>query len=321
MLQHTTSALIGHTGFVGTTLMQTRTFTDAYHSRNIAEIAHRSFDLLVCAGAPASMWAANQDPGADEANLIALSATLSSVDVKHFVLISTIAVFDDPSAGYDEHRAGYEIEKAYGRNRRAFEERLQARFPDIHILRLPALFGKGLKKNFVFDLINPVPSFLRPDAYAALHDKIEPSLAAVLAGLYRLDGSLNMMVLDRPALDLRSDKPDLTRAIIAAGMDAARFTNSASEFQYYDMSRLANDIDKVIADDLRVVNICSEPVSAGEIHAELTGARFENAGPPVMREDMRSIHAGRFDGTDPYLFDRHDTLNRLKRFYQSEVSR
>lgn len=318
MLSLTNSALIGHTGFVGTTLSQTRKFTDHYNSSNITDVGGRRFDLLVCAGAPASMWAANQDPAADVANLTALSDVLETVDVKRFVLISTIAVLDDPGAGYDERGAAYEGVKAYGRNRRAFEERLQACFPDIHILRLPALFGKGLKKNFIFDILNPVPSFLRPDRFASLKANIGSGVADALADFYRLNSMLGMMELDRAALDRSDRKESLTQAIISAEMEAARFTNSASRFQYYDLSRLADDIDTVIAANLRVLNVCSEPISAGDIYRHLTGVEFVNDAPPIVRENMRSIHADRFGGSGPYLFDRPDTLNRLQTFYRTE---
>ncbi len=321
MILDAPTALVGHTGFVGSTLLRTRTFTDLYNSRTIASIAGRAFDVLVCAGAPASMWAANRDPAGDEANLKALGDTLSTVKAKHLVLISTIAVLDDPAAGYDERHASYEVEKAYGRNRRAFEERLRAVFPTMHTVRLPALFGAGLKKNFVFDVINPVPSFLPPERFAVLKEAVGDTMADALAELYRFDTGLNMMALNRSALALSPAKEELTEAVAAAGMQATQFTNSQSEYQYYDMSRLAEDIDRVIENDLDVVNICSEPIAARDIHVELTGVPFDNDRSPLVREDMRTVHADMFGGTGHYLYDRADTLARLKRFYRAETGR
>ena len=312
---YSNSALVGHTGLVGTNLLRTRTFDDLFNSSNIADIEGRQFDLLVCAGAPANMWAANQDPAADAANLATLGNLLGTLKIKNFVLISTIAVFDDVSAGYDEESVSYEATKAYGRNRRSFEARLQASFPDIRILRLPALFGLGLKKNFVFDILNPVPSFLKTDRFESLQRRLNPSLLGVLTDLYRYDPVLTMMVLDRPALDRSSAKPELEQAIMSEKMEAARFTNSASQFQYFDLSLLANYIDAVIESDLRIVNIWSEPISAEDIHVELRGAPFSNDAPTVVREDMHTIHAERFGGVEPYMFDRTDTLARLRAFY------
>ena len=47
------TALIGSTGFVGGNLQRQAAFDDGYHSRNIESLAGKSYDLIVCAGAPA----------------------------------------------------------------------------------------------------------------------------------------------------------------------------------------------------------------------------------------------------------------------------
>lgn len=48
-----TTALIGSTGFVGTTLRSQTSFDEYYHSTDINNIDEKSFDLVVCAAAPA----------------------------------------------------------------------------------------------------------------------------------------------------------------------------------------------------------------------------------------------------------------------------
>ena len=40
------SALIGYTGFVGSTLLRQRPFDEQYNSKNIREIAGQQFDLI-----------------------------------------------------------------------------------------------------------------------------------------------------------------------------------------------------------------------------------------------------------------------------------
>ncbi len=90
------SALIGHTGTVGGSLLDATSFTDLYNSANVAALAGRGYDLMVCSGAPASKWKANQDPAADLANLQALMTALNEVSVEQFILISTVDVFARP---------------------------------------------------------------------------------------------------------------------------------------------------------------------------------------------------------------------------------
>jgi sugar phosphate isomerase/epimerase len=53
----------------------------------------------------------------------------------------------------EDHMCDFMINNTYGSNRYLFEEFIKKTFPDNYIIRLPALFGKGLKKNIIFDLL------------------------------------------------------------------------------------------------------------------------------------------------------------------------
>jgi nucleoside-diphosphate-sugar epimerase len=146
-------ALIGHTGFVGGNLLTQAAFTHTYHSKTIDAIRGESFDHVVCAGAPAEKWKANQDPEADRTKLARLTAALAEVRARRVVLISTVDVFPTP-CGVDEDTP---IDAAaacpYGRHRYELERWVAGRF-DTLVVRLPALFGPGLKKNVVYDLLH-----------------------------------------------------------------------------------------------------------------------------------------------------------------------
>lgn len=149
------TALIGHTGFVGSNLDAATAFDARYNSRNIGEMAGRSFDLVVCAGVSAVKWMANKEPEADRAGIRALTDVLGTATIGELVLVSTIDVYPDPAAGGDEGTvidAG--ANHAYGRHRFELEQWAKARFPRVRIVRLPALFGPGLRKNAIYDLIN-----------------------------------------------------------------------------------------------------------------------------------------------------------------------
>lgn len=148
-----TSALLGHTGFVGTTLKGQTAFDDLYHSVNISDIDGKAYDLLVCAAAPAAKWKANADPDADLSNLQGLMSHLARVKAGEFVLISTVDVYRMPPAVDENTAIQPDALDAYGRNRYVLETFVRDTFPQARIVRLPGLFGAGLKKNFIFDLI------------------------------------------------------------------------------------------------------------------------------------------------------------------------
>jgi dTDP-4-dehydrorhamnose reductase len=151
----TRRALIGYTGFVGSNLRMDGEFTDFYNSSNFTEIAGETYDEIVCSGISATKWLANQEPEQDWAAIQRLLDVLAQTSAKRFVLISTIDVYPDPAKPLAEDA---ELESLpnhpYGRHRLRVETWVKERFANHLIVRLPALFGPGLKKNVIYDLLN-----------------------------------------------------------------------------------------------------------------------------------------------------------------------
>src|SRR5690242_17173248 len=111
------SALVGHSGFVGGTLLAQTSFDDLYRSTNIEQIRGRSYDILVCAAAPAAKWKANQDPEGDIANLRRLMQQLATVEACTALLISTVDVYPTPVGVYEDSAINKERSQPYGRHR------------------------------------------------------------------------------------------------------------------------------------------------------------------------------------------------------------
>jgi nucleoside-diphosphate-sugar epimerase len=147
------NALIGSTGFVGGNLARQMRFDDLFHSRNIADIRGREYETVVCAGVRAEKWKANADPAADRAGIQTLLDHLAHVTAKKFVLISTVDVYPIPTGVDEGTLIDASAASAYGRNRYELEQEIAGRF-DTTVIRLPGLFGVGLKKNVIFDLLN-----------------------------------------------------------------------------------------------------------------------------------------------------------------------
>jgi len=147
------TALIGNTGFVGGNLLRQQPFDALFNSKNIDEIVGRSFDLVVCAGARAEKWKANAEPDRDREEIERLTRALMQVRAQKLVLISTADVFLKPVDVDEESPVATTGLHAYGRNRRMLEEMVASRFDSL-IVRLPALYGHGLKKNIIYDFLH-----------------------------------------------------------------------------------------------------------------------------------------------------------------------
>jgi len=147
------TALIGWSGLVGGSLLSQTSFDHRFRSTDIHELPRREYELVVCAGAPAEKWKANQDPPGDLARLEPLFEALRHLKAKKLVLVSTIDVFAKPVDVDEDSPTSGDTASAYGRHRRLLEE-LAQRHCDCMVLRLPGLFGPGLKKNVIFDLLH-----------------------------------------------------------------------------------------------------------------------------------------------------------------------
>lgn len=148
-----TSALVGYTGFVGSNLVTQTGFDDLFNSKNIEEIAGKKYEVVVCAGAPAAKWKINQEPEKDKQNLNRLMAALEEVRTKHLILISTVDVYPKPIGGDEDFRFEPEEATPYGLHRWQLEKFCDDHFTTL-IVRLPGLFGPGIKKNIIYDFLN-----------------------------------------------------------------------------------------------------------------------------------------------------------------------
>lgn len=148
-----TRALIGHTGFVGGNLAAQTRFDECYNSTNIETIVGKQFDLLVCCGARAEKWIANAQPEADKAGITKLTRALSTVRAGRVVLISTVDVYPSPRLVDEDTPIENHGGNAYGRHRYELEQWFGSRFETL-VVRLPGLFGVGLKKNVIYDFLH-----------------------------------------------------------------------------------------------------------------------------------------------------------------------
>jgi len=159
------TALIGYTGFVGGNIYNQLEFDDVYNSKNIEEIKRKKYDLVISAGVSAVKWLANQKPKEDWQNIEKLLNLLITVKIRYLVWISTVDVYPNPSGVDEKTEIDYKKAQPYGQNRFLAEEFIRKNFSFYSIVRLPGLFGFGIKKNLIFDIIhNQYNDFVHPES-------------------------------------------------------------------------------------------------------------------------------------------------------------
>lgn len=146
-------ALIGYTGFVGSNIEKQGSFDDVYNSKNIADIEGKEYDLVVSSANRAEMWRINQEPEKDLAEINEYISHIVKAKIGKLVLISTVGVYKNPNGANEDTVIDTEGLTPYGTNRYYLEQFCKDNF-DTTIVRLPGLFGDGLKKNVIYDLLH-----------------------------------------------------------------------------------------------------------------------------------------------------------------------
>ena len=298
-------ALVGYTGFVGSNIYAAGDFDAVYNSKNIKEAYGTNPDLLIYAGLRAEKYLANNAPEKDMELIYQAEENISKINPKELVLISTIDVFKNPK-GVDENTAiDTENLHAYGYNRYQLELWVREKYPDALIIRLPGLFGKNIKKNFIYDYINLIPFMLKEEKFNELAER-DPELKDYYTpqdnGFYKV----NVSDVDREVL---KDKFRLL------GFSALNFTDSRSVYQFYNLGRLWDDIQVALRNGIKLWHPATEPVSAGEAYKYLSGKEFKNELRGVPADyDYRTIYSDIFAGNDGYISDKEQVLNEIKEF-------
>lgn len=147
------TALIGYSGFVGSNIHAKQDFDDLYNTSNFDQIVGRHYDLVVSAVGRADSHRINQAPDEDRESLRRFAQVLQTVSIDELVHMSTVCVFDASDRCDEDTTSDAESLTPYGRHRLELERVLLDSFGALCI-RLPQLFGPGIKKGLIYDLMN-----------------------------------------------------------------------------------------------------------------------------------------------------------------------
>lgn len=309
--------LIGYTGFVGNNLDSQIKFDEKYNSKNINEIKGKQFDIVYCAGVSAIKWFANQNPDKDMEGINSLIENLKAIKTKIFILISTIDIYTEFENINEDTLPNISKQDAYGKNRYYLENWVKNNFENYLIVRLPALFGKGLKKNFIYDLLNPIPSIIVKSKWQELEENLKNEEFEYLKEAYEKDNNENYQL--KKEIE-KTKKYTLEEVLRNYGFTSLIFTDTRSSFPFYYLNNLSKDIEKAIEEKIKVLNISVEPLTCREVAKEIFGLEIENIleDKSPVHYDMKSKYYKLYNGENGYLYNKEVTIKYLKEFVIQE---
>lgn len=305
------SSLVGYTGFVGSNLADKGNFTNLYNSKNIKDAYGTRPDLLVYAGVRAEKFLANQNPQKDYAIVEEAFKNIKEIDAKQVVLISTIDVYKTP-VNVDEDAVIDTVNlHPYGLNRYYLEQWVSNEYKNALIVRLPGLYGKNIKKNFIYDMIHVIPKMLNGGKFEELckiDSRIKDYYSLQENGFYK-------------CIDLTDKESNFLKDYFSeVGFSALNFTDSRGKFQFYNLKYLWEHIATSLENGINLLNLATEPVSVNEIYKNIKQEEFCNEVASVIPNyNYLTKYAELYNGKNGYIFTKDQVLSDIKKFVEEYV--
>lgn len=298
--------LVGYTGFVGSNLQMSYKFDELYNSKNINEAFNKNPDLLVYSGVRAEKFLANKEPELDKENINIAIENIKKINPRRLVLISTIDVYKTPFDVFEDTEIITQDLCAYGLNRYYLECWVEENVKNYNIIRLPGLYGENIKKNFIFDLINVIPSMLNENKFKELFSKdnlIKDYYILQDNGFYKCK-----------ALTENENKL-LKNYFKNIGFSAVNFTDSRSSFQFYNLKYLWEHIQTALKYNIKKLNIATEPIKVSELYKFIKDETFFNENlQNIPNYNFKTKYYELFNGQNGYIFNKDFIMKDIKNF-------
>jgi len=187
------AAIVGPGGFIGAAVraeLETRGYEAVPLERgsDAASVPHCNIAFF-CAGSSAAHLSSKDPMRCLRANVIDLYGYLSALKVDRWVLMSSLSVYPaDLARKSEDAPVDVSALSVYGMHKAVAETYVRTFTPNAVVLRVGYLYGKGLRKNLIFDLrtgrkelfltadsvVAPLDVALLADAAVSLAEKASP---------------------------------------------------------------------------------------------------------------------------------------------------
>ncbi|MDO4566538.1 MAG: NAD(P)-dependent oxidoreductase, partial [Oscillospiraceae bacterium] len=165
-------------------------------------------------------------------------------------------------------------------------------------------YGSGMKKNFIYDMMTLVPSMLSGAKYeelSAVSPLVKEGYVLGERGFYKLAAA--------------GEELEKLRAFFEkSDFNSLSFTDSRAVYQFYSLYNLWRDINRALENEIRLINLACEPLSAAELYAHVRRGEFKNelASKPI-KYDLRSLYSELYGGGGGYMYSKEYALGDIKK--------
>lgn len=121
----------------------------------------------------------------------------------------------------------------------------------------------------------------------------------------------NAQIIRLPGLFGENLRKNLIYDLMHKREEQYKNVNYKSKFQFFDITQIWNVINSSIENDLSLLNVATEPISAQEI-AEIFGCQLGNSGKEIAY-NMKTLHAEVFREGKDYLMSKEEVKMRISK--------
>jgi hypothetical protein len=294
---------------VGSNIATKTSFDGLFNSKNIKSAYGKKPELLVYSGVRGTKFLANSDPETDYLNIKDAMKNIMAIEPKKLVLISTVDVFKNPSNVNEDSPIETKGLHAYGLHRLELEKWVEKNILNYSIIRIPALYGINLKKNFIYDLINIIPPML---SQKKIKEITKDDNFILYFFSKQKDGFFHCRELQP------KEKTELKQFFNSINFTALNFTDSRATYQFYNLTFLWDHIEIAVKNSIKLLHIATEPVSAGELYEYINKKEFNNEiSERPVQYDYRTKYEAAFGGSGGYIKNKSFVLKDIKNFVEA----
>lgn len=156
-------------------------------------------------------------------------------------------------------------------------------------------------------MIQYVPSMLNESKYKELSEKSE-----LIKNSYEKQ--------DNTFYKLIENSDELKNEFKEVGFSALNFTDSRGIFQYYNLAHLWKHINIALENNIKILNLATEPISATEIYHTVFNDEFKNE---IMDQPFKYNFKTKYDkvfnGKDGYIYSKEQVLDEIKKYIGERI--
>ena len=164
----------------------------------------------------------------------------------------------------------------------------------------------------MFDLVNVVPTILTVERFQSIKNKLN----------IEFDYEMGEDRLYHFSCNDRQRIGNLRKDFLACGFNAISFTDSRAEYQFYNLDWLWEHIRVAIDNNIRIINLVTEPISASLLYERIYNGKFDNLMDNMpVKYNVKTVYDQIYGGSKGYICMKEDVLADLVAYIHSQIIR